>query len=129
VSDYKDFDVRTEGVTADEVIEDYWQSFTPHGNDLDLLTQSMLLLEAGHYRQALELAVRVQPESGVAEDLPNDVDKHAAQAAFVSAAERAHPLYEQAALEIEGKVDGSSTMMNYFVMLNMLNMLKEDSKW
>ncbi len=41
-----------EGLTAEEVIEIYRQHRTQHGNDLDLLNQSMMLIQTGHYREA-----------------------------------------------------------------------------
>lgn len=97
-----------------------------HGNDLDLLSQSMLLIEAGYYREALGFALRVQPSSPQVEELPTTVDKATAQAAFIAGHERARPLYEQAAREIEGKTDGSSTMDAYYAGLEML---RTNSDW
>lgn len=114
------------GLSVDEVLEEYQANYPKHGNSLDLLNQSMLLIQAGHYREAMELASRVMPISPNPEPLPDQVNKSQAQAAFLSANERARPLFEQAALEIEGVVEGSQTMAAYW---RSMELLKDDPSW
>ncbi|GEM_PF-5134730 len=86
----------------------------------------MLLIESGYYRESLELTSRVQPGGSALEAVPDDVDQATAQAAFIAAFERARPLYEQAAFEIEGEIEGSSTMARYNLGLEML---RENPDW
>ncbi len=109
-----------EGLTAEEVIEIYRQHRTQHGNDLDLLNQSMMLIQTGHYREATKLALRVEAPSSTVEEVFDEVDKPTAQAAFLAASDRARPLFEQAALEIEGIVENSHTMATYRMVKEVL---------
>ncbi|RYZ86214.1 MAG: hypothetical protein EOP06_14915 [Proteobacteria bacterium] len=118
--------IRTSKVTPEEVLNEYRQQFTQHGNDLDFLTQAMLLIEAGHYQESFEFSSRVQPSSPRVEETPDTVDKITAQSAFIAALERAKPLHEQAALEIEGKTESSITMNTYF---SVLESLKSSPDW
>jgi hypothetical protein len=120
------FIMRTPSGTVEEVLEDYRQNYHRHGSDLDLLAQSMMLIQAGHYREGMKFALQACSPSPIIEEPPEVVDKAAAQATFLAGAERARPLYEQAALEIEGKVEGSQTMGAYF---EVLAMLKNDPNW
>ena len=112
--------------TVEEVLESYREQHTAHGNDLDLLAQAMMLIQAGHYREAVAFASQVQPPSPVSDEPPATVDLPTAQAAFLAAAERARPLHEQAAFEIEGRVEGSVTMAHYF---QTLEVLRSDPTW
>lgn len=114
------------GLSVDEVLHEFREHYAKSGNDLDLLRQALLLLEAGHYREAMEFASRVQPISPTSESVPIHVEKAQAQAAFLSANERARPLYEKAALELEGVVEGSQTMAAYWMATEML---KNDPNW
>lgn len=122
----KEYPVRTGKVTVEEVLEDYQQNGTQHGNDIDLLMQSMMLIEAGHYQEAMQLALKVLPPSSGVDELPETVDRPTAQAAFLAANERARPLFEQAALDIEGKIEGSDTMATYLMATENL---KRNPNW
>lgn len=112
--------------TVEQILDEYRRQRTPHGNDLDDLNQSMALIQAGHYREAMMLAQRVQPSSAITVEPTTFVDKSVAQAAFLAAAERARPLFEQAAMSIEGEIEDSRTMLNYSMLLEML---KNDPNW
>ena len=62
-------------------------------------------------------AIQVEPASSSPPVLPETVDRDTARAAHIAAAERAKPLFEQAAVEMEGNVEGGYVMTFYFEML------------
>lgn len=99
-----------EGMTTKEILEDFGPNHTPIGNDIDLLGQVSMLVQAGHYREAMQMALLVQPVAGISEELPEQVDYEFAKNSYLAASERARHLYEQTAFQIEGKVEGSVTM-------------------
>lgn len=126
MSDFCGFQVRTRGVTADQVIDDYHQQFPVHGNDLDLLNQAMLLILAGHYRESLVVALRVQAPSTAAEELPATVDKRTAQRAFLSALARAQHLYAQTIDEVGDSATQSQMLAQ---LASVVDLLESSDEW
>jgi hypothetical protein len=120
------FHFQTAAGTVEEVLENHRRQFPKHGNDLDRLQESMALIQAGHFREAMKLALQVLPSTTNVEETPDSVDRPTAQAAFLEAHERARPLYEKAAYEIEGRIDDSVTMSTYLMMLEHL---RSDPNW
>ncbi len=64
--------------------------------------------------------MQVQPPCSTVVEALDEVDKPTAQAAFLAASDRARPLFEQAALEIEGIVENSHTMATYRMVKEVL---------
>lgn len=112
--------IEGDGSTPEQVLDSYRQQFTPFGNDIDILVQSMLLILSGHYRESMQFALRVQSPSAAIEWQADDIDEHAAKTAFIAALERSRPLFEEIAKEIEGDTNPSKTQGDYLLILEML---------
>lgn len=108
------------GLTIDEVKESYLQQHRSHGNDLDFLMMSLWLHIAGFYSESMKFALKVRTSVVDAKDFLVTANKDASHAAFIAANERARPLFEQAAFDIEGKVEGSQTMTAYVELLERM---------
>ena len=108
-----------------EEIEEHVQGLRLIGNDLDVLNRSMTYFMAGRYDESIMLSSRVMSSTEGEEPMPENSEA-AARTAFLDAAVRAKPLYEQAAREIEGVAEGSQTMKAYY---DILEKLTHDEKW
>lgn len=110
---------------ADNIVADYDQYGQQHGNDLDFLAKANILFMQEHYLESINLSRQVLPPQ-VPDKTPSEfVNKAIALATLIAAIERALPLFEQAAMDIEGHVNSSLTMSSYFAMLDGVRGLQE----
>lgn len=106
----------TIGGTAEEMIAEYVAQ-TPLNSGMEILNLSLVLIMGGHYREAMTYAVQVEPSPTTDQGVPEIVDRDTARAAHIAAAERAKPLFERAALDMDGTTQGGYVMDFYNQML------------
>jgi hypothetical protein len=111
---------------AKNELDEVARAFGTVGNDMDVLTQSMVYLMAERYRESMELSSRVMPPPSGPSPIPTEVSQAAARDSYLQALVRAKPLYEQAASEIEGAAEGSQTMKAYNEVVRALT---EEDSW
>ncbi len=107
-------------------LEEVAGAFGIAGNDLDLLTRSMVHLMAEQYYESLVFSTQVMPQKPGHHPVPSEISQAAARDAYLKALVRAKPLYEQMAKTIEGTVEGSQTIKAY---IEAVRRLTEEDAW
>ena len=104
--------------TAEELIAAHAEQ-SPLDNGISLMGLSLILIGNGHYREGVEYTLKTAPPEGVELKMPEPLNRETARAAYLEAAIRAKPLYEQASTEMAGPAETYWVMEAYFEMVEM----------